>query len=59
MVKISTKKLKEYIAEEKESAKSYRKYGYPGIARDELRHRSILQKELNRRMKTKKGSKGR
>jgi hypothetical protein len=50
-VKMSRKKLKEQIQDEKRSSKMYRKAGYPQIAKDETRHRKILERDLKRMKK--------
>ena len=48
-MKLTKKKLKYLIADEKKASKEYRKLGLPNIARDESRHRRILLKKLNKR----------
>jgi rubrerythrin len=44
--KLSVKKLKYLIKDEKDASKMYIKYGLPQIARDERKHRKILNKIL-------------
>jgi hypothetical protein len=48
-MKPSPKRLKALIADEKQASKSYRKMGYPQIAKDESRHRKLLEKELRKK----------
>lgn len=48
-MKISTKKLKELISEEKQASKMYRSYGLFGIAKQEKGHAVILSKMLRSR----------
>jgi hypothetical protein len=45
-MKMSKEKAKELIREERASAKMYRRYGLPTIAKDESRHRRILERRL-------------
>ena len=47
--RISTRKLKLLIADEKRSAKEYRKYGFPKLAADERKHAKRLAMELKLR----------
>lgn len=53
MAKMSCKKLKELIKDEKMASKEYRHYGLPSLAKDEARHRKVLLRELKRRKKLK------
>jgi hypothetical protein len=46
MPKLSKKKVLKLIDEEGRSSRMYRKAGYPGIARDEQKHRTILMRSL-------------
>lgn len=48
-MKLTEKKLKCLIKDEKKAAKEYRKLGLPQIARDESKHRRLLQKKLRER----------
>jgi hypothetical protein len=48
MTKMSEKKLKYFIKDEKHAAKEYRKYGLPHLARDESKHRRILMRRLKK-----------
>ena len=50
-MKLTPKKLKYFIADEKKANKEYRKYGLPNLARDEAKHRRFLIKRLKLRMK--------
>lgn len=43
---LSDKRLKAQIRDERKSSAWYRKKGFPQIAKDETRHRKILEKEL-------------
>jgi hypothetical protein len=45
-MKITKKKLRKLITEEKQSAKEYRKYGFKGPAKDESRHARYLKRKL-------------
>jgi hypothetical protein len=45
-VKATEKWLKEQIADEKRSSKMYREKGHPEIAKDETKHKKILEKQL-------------
>lgn len=47
-MKPSCKKLREFIKDEKDGAKSYRKYNLPKLSKDELRHSRILTILKNR-----------
>lgn len=49
MAKLTKKKLKYFIMDEKKANKEYRKYGLPLLARDEAKHRRILIKKLKAR----------
>lgn len=51
--KLTAKKLRELIRDEKAGAKTYRKYGLPRLASDESRHRKFLTKRL-KSLKTKR-----
>lgn len=48
MTKISEKKIKALIKDERMAAKEYRKYNLPQIARDESKHRRILIRMLKK-----------
>ena len=48
-MKISNKKLKSLIAEEKQASKEYRAYGFRGIAKQERSHAVKLAKVLRSR----------
>lgn len=50
--KLSAKKLRELIRDEKAGARDYRKYGLKRLASDESRHRKFLTKRL-KSLKTK------
>lgn len=50
-MKITKKKLKYLIKDERKAAKEYRKYGFYNLAKDESKHRRILKRKLKRRMK--------
>lgn len=45
-MKITKRKLKKLITEEKKTAKEYRKYGFKGPAKDEARHSKIFKRKL-------------
>jgi hypothetical protein len=45
-MKLTKKKLKYFIMDEKKAAKEYRKYGLSNLAKDESKHRIFLQKKL-------------
>lgn len=47
-MKISEKKLKYFIADEKKAVKEYKKYGFPNLAKDEAKHRRFLLKKLKK-----------
>jgi len=49
-MKISTKKLKELISEEKQANKMYKSYGLKGIAKQEKSHAIKLTKILRSRL---------
>jgi len=49
--RISTRKLKMLIADEKKSSKEYRKYGFPKLAADERKHAKRLSMELKMRQR--------
>jgi rubrerythrin len=38
VVKLTKKKIRYFMKDEKAAAKTYRKYGLPNLARDESRH---------------------
>lgn len=46
MTRLTKKKLQYLIKDEKKAVKEYRKLGLPSIARDEAKHRRILQRRL-------------
>lgn len=48
MVKITRKKVKELITDERKASKEYRSYGFKGLSRDEGRHKRFLEKQLKR-----------
>lgn len=48
MAKLTKKKIKYFIADEKKAVKEYRKYGLGNLARDEARHRKFLMKKLKK-----------
>ena len=50
-MKISTKKLKELISEEKQANKMYKSYGFKDIARQEASHAKKLSNILKGRYK--------
>lgn len=45
-MKLTKKKLKYLILDEKKAAKEYRKLGFPNLAKDESKHRRFLLKKL-------------
>lgn len=45
-MKMTRRKIKELIREEKGASKMYIKYGYPNIAKQERSHARILSKRL-------------
>jgi hypothetical protein len=47
-MRMTKKKLKYLIADEKKAVKMYRKYGLPTLARDEAKHRRILMRKLKK-----------
>jgi rubrerythrin len=47
-MKLTEKKLKFLIKDEKKASKMYRKLGLPKIAKDEVKHRKLLSKKLDR-----------
>jgi hypothetical protein len=47
-MKPTPKRLKALIKDEQQASNAYRKMGLPQIAKDESRHRRILQKELKK-----------
>jgi hypothetical protein len=46
--KLSLKRLKYLIADEKKASKEYKKYGFMGLSRDEARHRKFLLRRLKK-----------
>src|SRR4030066_2035833 len=44
-MKLSKKKLKYFIKDEKKASKEYRKYGLNNLAKDEYKHRKFLPKK--------------
>lgn len=46
--KLSLKRLKYLIKDEKKASKEYSKYGFKGLAKDEARHRKFLLRRLKR-----------
>lgn len=46
MAKLTKKKLKFFIADEKHADKEYRHYGLPNLAKDERKHKRFLTKIL-------------
>jgi len=48
MTKLTRKKVKYFISDERKAVKEYRKYGLPNLARDEAKHRRFLVKKLKR-----------
>jgi hypothetical protein len=49
-MRLTNKKIKYFIADEKKASKEYRKYGLPNLARDEAKHRRFLIKKLKRKL---------
>jgi rubrerythrin len=49
--------LKKQITDEKKSAKDYRKRGFPQIAKQETKHRKILEAKLKQIQTKKKANK--
>jgi rubrerythrin len=47
-MKPTKKWLKEQIKDEKMASKMYVKYGFPQIAKDERKHRRILERKLKK-----------
>ena len=45
-MKLTPKKIKYFIKDERKAVKEYRKYGLPNLARDEAKHRKFLLKKL-------------
>ena len=43
-MKLNTKKIKYFIADEKKAVKEYHKFGLHGLAYDEARHMKYLRK---------------
>jgi len=43
-MKLTDKRIREFIKDEKAGAKAYSKFGLPGLAKDERRHRAFLIK---------------
>lgn len=50
---LSAKKLKYLIKDEKQAAKFYRKHGLSELAEDEAKHKRILTRKLEKRLKVK------
>jgi len=48
MAKLTKKKLKFFIADEKHADKEYRHYGLPNLAKDERKHKRFLTKKLKK-----------
>ena len=48
MSKLTKKKLRYFIADEKKAVKEYRKYGLGNLAKDEAKHRKFLMKKLKK-----------
>lgn len=48
-MKLTQKKIKELIVEERQASKMYRGYGFPKIARQESGHKKFLTKLLKER----------
>jgi len=46
--KITCKKLKYLIKDEKKASKEYRSYGFKGLANDESRHAKFLKRKLKK-----------
>lgn len=45
-VKLSKRKLKSLIRDEKMASKEYRSYGFKSLAKDEAKHKRFLEKKL-------------
>ena len=50
MANLTTKRINEFIKDEKAGAKAYSKFGLPHLASDERKHKAFLLK-LKRRLK--------
>jgi hypothetical protein len=48
-MKVTKKRLKYLIKDEKKAAKEYRRYGFSSLAKDESKHRRFLIKKLKTR----------
>jgi len=48
MKKITSKKLKKLITEEKKASKEYRSYGFKGLSKDESNHSKFLKRKLKK-----------
>lgn len=48
-MKPSKKWLTDQIKDERKAAKMYREHGLPNIAKDETKHRKILEKRLKKK----------
>jgi hypothetical protein len=44
--KITQKKLKSFLVDERKAVKEYKKYGFPSLARDEARHARFISKRI-------------
>lgn len=51
MTRLTKKKLRYFIKDEKKSVKEYRKYGLSRLAKDEAKHRRFLIKKLQRKLR--------
>ena len=51
MPKISIKKLRFYINDEKKANREYRHYGFYNLAKDEAKHRRFLQALLKKKLR--------
>ena len=47
-MKLSKKKLRYLIKDEKKASKEYRRYGLKGIAKDESKHRRMLERKYKK-----------
>jgi hypothetical protein len=50
-VRVTKKKLRKLITDEKNASKEYRKYGFNRLAKDEARHRKFLLEYRKRNTK--------
>lgn len=46
MTKLTAKKIKYFMRDERMASKEYRKYGLGNLAKDEAKHRRILNRKL-------------